>query len=50
MADLAIEPFTEAVRDQIKHFDLADIVDEVLPFGSIMAGDWQQNAPWRKKK
>lgn len=40
----------EAVRDQIKHFDLADIVDEVLPFGSIMAGDWQQNAPWRKKK
>ncbi|MEM6902374.1 MAG: RtcB family protein [Pseudomonadota bacterium] len=39
-----------AVRAQIEQFDLAEIVDEVIPHGSIMAGDWQQNAPWRQKK
>jgi hypothetical protein len=22
----------------------------VLPYGCIMAGDWEANAPWRKKK
>lgn len=38
------------VRAQIEHFGLADVVDEILPFGSIMAGDWQHDAPWRKKK
>lgn len=39
----------EAVKAQIEKYDLAEIVDEVVPFGSIMAGDWQQDAPWRKK-
>jgi tRNA-splicing ligase RtcB len=39
-----------AVRAQIAQFDLADIVDEVLPYGCIMAGDWQQNAPWRRRR
>jgi tRNA-splicing ligase RtcB len=39
-----------AVRRQIEHYDLAEIVDEVLPYGCIMAGDWEANAPWRKKK
>jgi hypothetical protein len=39
-----------AVRRQIEHYDLAEIVDEVLPYGCIMAGDWEVNAPWRKKK
>ncbi|KQZ16083.1 hypothetical protein ASD44_16405 [Mesorhizobium sp. Root554] len=39
-----------AVRQQIEHYDLAEIVDEVLPYGCIMAGDWEVNAPWRKKK
>lgn len=37
-----------SVRAQIEHFGLADIVDEVLPYGCIMAGDWEKNAPWRK--
>lgn len=37
------------VRRQIDHYGLARIVDEVLPYGSIMAGDWQVNAPWRNK-
>ncbi len=39
-----------AVRSQIEKFDLAEIVDEVMPYGSIMAGDWERNAPWRKKR
>ena len=38
-----------AVKAQIAKFDLATVVDEVLPYGSIMAGDWEQDAPWRKK-
>lgn len=37
------------VRRQIDKFDLAEIVDEVIPHGCIMAGDWEQDAPWRKK-
>ena len=38
------------VRAQITRFGLADIVDEVIPYGCIMAGDWQQDAPWMKKR
>ncbi|HEY4202133.1 MAG TPA: RtcB family protein [Devosiaceae bacterium] len=38
-----------AVRRQIESFGLAEVVDEVIPFGSIMAGDWQASAPWRKR-
>jgi len=38
------------VRAQIEHYGLAEVVDEVIPHGSIMAGDWQKNAPWRKKR
>jgi RNA-splicing ligase RtcB len=39
-----------SVRRQIEYFGLADIVDEVMPYGCIMAGDWEKNAPWRKDK
>ncbi len=38
------------VRRQIAKFDLAEIVDEVIPHGCIMAGDWEQDAPWRKSR
>ncbi|MCH9809362.1 MAG: RtcB family protein [Alphaproteobacteria bacterium] len=38
------------VRSQIDTFGLADVVDEVIPYGCIMAGDWEQEAPWRKKR
>lgn len=38
------------VKAQISEYGLAEIVDEVIPYGSIMAGDWQKNAPWRNKK
>jgi tRNA-splicing ligase RtcB (3'-phosphate/5'-hydroxy nucleic acid ligase) len=39
-----------AVRGQIAEFSLAEIVDTIEPIGCIMAGDWQRDAPWRKKK
>lgn len=38
------------VRAQIEEFGLAEIIDTIEPFGCIMAGDWQKDAPWRKPK
>lgn len=38
-----------SVRRQISTFGLAEIVDTIEPIGNIMAGDWQRDAPWRKK-
>jgi len=38
------------VKRQIAHFGLAEIVDEVEPYGCIMAGDWERDAPWRKAR
>lgn len=40
----------EEVKRQISEFNLATTIDEVMPYGSIMAGDWEKDAPWRKKK
>jgi tRNA-splicing ligase RtcB len=39
-----------SMRRQIDKFGLAEVVDTVEPIGNIMAGDWQRDAPWRKKK
>jgi tRNA-splicing ligase RtcB (3'-phosphate/5'-hydroxy nucleic acid ligase) len=39
-----------AVRRQIAEFGLAEVVDTIEPVGSIMAGDWQRDAPWRRKR
>ncbi len=30
-------------------FGLGTVIDEVIPFGSIMAGDINKNAPWKLK-
>jgi tRNA-splicing ligase RtcB len=38
------------VRAQIAHYGLAEIVDEVIPYGCIMAGNLQQNGPGRRKR
>ncbi|MBF9220703.1 RtcB family protein [Hymenobacter ruricola] len=40
----------EDVKQQITDFKLATVLDEIRPYGCIMAGDWEQDAPWRKKK
>jgi RNA-splicing ligase RtcB len=39
-----------AVRRQIAEYGLAEVVDTIEPVGSIMAGDWQRDAPWRKRR
>jgi tRNA-splicing ligase RtcB (3'-phosphate/5'-hydroxy nucleic acid ligase) len=39
-----------AMRAQIAAFGLAEVVDTIDPVGCIMAGDWQRDAPWRRKK
>lgn len=40
----------EQVKSQMKEFGLASIVDEIMPYGCIMAGDWEATMPWRDKK
>ncbi|MEP0213043.1 MAG: RtcB family protein [Cellulophaga sp.] len=39
-----------SVRRQMNDFNLGKVVDEVLPYGCIMAGNWKKNAPWKKKR
>jgi RNA-splicing ligase RtcB len=38
------------VRRQMESMKLARVVDEIMPYGAIMAGDWERDMPWRKKK
>ncbi len=38
------------VRQQMTDYNLGEVLDEVMPYGCIMAGDWEKNAPWRKKR
>ncbi|HLT34449.1 MAG TPA: RtcB family protein [Aquaticitalea sp.] len=40
----------QSVRNQMQEFGLGTVIDEVLPYGCIMAGDWEKNAPWRVKR
>jgi tRNA-splicing ligase RtcB (3'-phosphate/5'-hydroxy nucleic acid ligase) len=39
-----------SVRAQIAKFGLAEVVDTIEPIGSIMAGDWQRDAPWKRRQ
>ncbi|MFI1770647.1 RtcB family protein [Thalassobellus citreus] len=40
----------ETVRQQMDEFGLGKVIDEVMPYGCIMAGDWQKNAPWKIRR
>ena len=40
----------ETVRNQMDEFGLGIVIDEVMPYGCIMAGDVQKNAPWKKRR
>jgi tRNA-splicing ligase RtcB (3'-phosphate/5'-hydroxy nucleic acid ligase) len=40
----------ENVRNQMDEFGMGSVIDEVIPYGCIMAGDWEKNAPWKMKK
>lgn len=37
------------VKNQMKEFGLGEVLDEIMPYGCIMAGDWQIDAPWKIK-
>ena len=37
------------VKRQMKEFGLGEVVDEIMPYGCIMAGDWEIDAPWKVK-
>lgn len=37
------------VQDQMEEFGLGEVVDRIMPYGCIMAGDWQKDAPWRRR-
>ena len=39
-----------AVQRQMAEFGLGEVVDRILPYGCIMAGDWKKDAPWRQKR
>ena len=39
----------QAVKDQMQQFGLGEVVDEILPYGCIMAGDWKKDALWKKR-
>ena len=39
-----------AVQADMARFELAEVVDRVLPHGSIMAGDWEHDAPWKRRR
>lgn len=40
----------ETVRNQMDEFGLGTVIDEVMPYGCIMAGDFQKNAPWKVRR
>lgn len=40
----------QTVRNQMEEYGLGKVIDQVIPYGCIMAGDWQKNAPWRVKR
>lgn len=39
-----------AIISAMERFGLAEVTDRIDPYGSIMAGDWEQDAPWRKSR
>lgn len=41
---------SESVKSQMQEFGLGYVMDEIQPYGSIMAGDFEKDAFWRKRK
>ena len=37
------------VQSHMREFGLGVVVDKILPYGCIMAGDWLIDAPWKIK-
>lgn len=40
----------DTVQAQMEEFGLGEVIDRIMPYGCIMAGDYEFNAPWKKKK
>jgi len=40
----------ESVVRDIEHFGLCRVVERIQPYGCIMGGDFEANAPWKRKK
>lgn len=40
----------DRVQAQMVEYGLGEVVDRIMPYGCIMAGDWQRDAPWRKRR
>jgi len=40
----------DVVKKQMNDYNLGNVLDEIKPYGCIMAGDWQRNAFWKKTK
>lgn len=40
----------QTVGEQMESFGLCDAVDQIMPYGCIMAEDWERDAPWRQKR
>jgi tRNA-splicing ligase RtcB len=40
----------ETVRNQMDEFGLGEVIEEVMPFGCIMAGNVGKNPPWKRRK
>ncbi len=40
----------DMVKRQMAEFNLGTVVDEVMPYGCIMAGDWDKDATWKNKR
>jgi RNA-splicing ligase RtcB len=40
----------DSVQKQIRKYGLADITDTIEPYGCYMAGNWEGEAPWKKKR
>jgi len=39
----------QSVKQQMQEFGLGEVVDEIMPYGCIMAGNWEIDAPWKLK-
>jgi RNA-splicing ligase RtcB len=39
----------DMVKRQMQEFGLGEVLDEILPYGCIMAGDWKIDSPWKVK-
>lgn len=40
----------ETVQKQMQEYGLGTVVDRIMPYGCIMAGDWEKDLPWKKRK